>query len=195
MERSTPVASIAKIQSVLEKWRSMGSRVLPNGTELLGQIPDPRQERWLHTIYPGLAVAELNALEHRLSAPLSRDLRTFYRRMAGLSLWTGAFRVFGYNPAFSGQVETNRYPTDALRLNHELDVLGWKPAGSFAFAENAWDMSVHLVGVTEDPRIVHRCDRASGDVIETHSCVWRCVVDRLMKIDQLMTTCEVPTPR
>lgn len=185
MESTTPIASIARIQNLFDTWRQLGSRKLPNGTELIARSNDDGEEHWLHVIYPGLSVNELTAFEHRLRMKLPRDLRAFYRRTAGMSLWGGAFTVYGHR-AHDHPKHGDARPADALRLNHELEVIGWKPANAFAFAENAWDMSVHVVGMAHNPAIAQRRDRISGLVLEEHPNVWSCIAARLYRIDQLM---------
>lgn len=185
METTTPFASIARIQTLFDTWRELGCQTLPNGTELIAGTKDGDEERWLHTVHPGMQGAELAAFEARLRLRLPRDLRAFYRRSAGMSLWGGAFTVYGYRATDVARLNDPQ-PADAMRLNHELEVLGWKPQNAFAFAENAWDMTVHVVGMAPNPATVQRCDRISGLVLEEHANVWACVAARLYRIDQLM---------
>ena len=184
---TTPFASIARIHSLFDEWRTLGSRRLSCGTELIGPMGDDDAEAWLHILYPGLHVSEVNDLEQRIGHKLPRELRAFYRRTAGMVLWSGAFRVYGFRPPGIETLEDNRFPDDILALNHQLDVLGWKPPGALAFAENGWDMSVHVVGMNDNPSVVCRCDRRTGNVLETHPSVWVCFATRLNKIDGLVS--------
>ncbi|MFO1077272.1 MAG: hypothetical protein U1E73_06045 [Planctomycetota bacterium] len=186
METTTPFASIARIHALLDDWRELGSRTLPDGVELMGCQENDCAENWLHVVHPGLSTQALNAFERRLRLRLPRDLRALYRRSSGMTLWGGAFIVYGYHDKSPLHTQTGFRPGDALRLNHELEVLGWKPANAFAFAENAWDMTVHVVGMAHNPTVVQRCDRVTGAVLEEHKSVWTCIADRLSRIDNLM---------
>ncbi|MCA8977927.1 MAG: SMI1/KNR4 family protein [Planctomycetes bacterium] len=185
MNTKTPFSSIAGIQNLFEKWRQLGHKKLPCGTELIASVPDGGNEEWVHVVYPGLSHQQLHRLQELLQSPIPGGLRSFYRRCAGMSLWRGAFRVYGYNCDQHGVSEYPRYPDSVLRLNHELDALGWMPKAAFAFAENSWDMSVHVVGLGSDPHTVHRCDRRTGEVMETHPNVWSCIAARLYRVDEL----------
>lgn len=184
---STPFSSIAKVQNLFEEWRKLGSRKLPSGIELITAVPDGDRHIWLHALYPGLSTTELTQMQAELNLQLPGELRAFYRRTAGMSLWNGAFRLYGYRPRGFGLIGESRYADDALRLNHELDVLGWKPPGTFAFAENGWDMSVHIVGMADEREgLVWRCNRLTGEVLETHPSVWICIASRLNRIDKML---------
>lgn len=187
MQTRTSFASIAGIQNLFDRWRQLGQRTLPCGTELIAAGPDKDSVRWLHVVYPGLSVADLERLEEDVPGRIPRALRTFYRRCAGMNLWNGAFQLYGYNPGIHDALEQPRYPGDVLRFNHNIDVLGWMAPEAFAFAENGWDMSVHIVGMNaDDPNVVHRCDRRTGEVLETHPHIWACLESRLNKLDQLL---------
>lgn len=178
--------SIVRIQDVFDRWRQMGTRRLGSGTELIGRMPDSETELWMHAIYPGLTVPEIELLEVRMQRRLPRDLRALYRISRGMSLFQGAFRLLGRRePGFSS-TEQSLQPDDILELNHELDVLGWKPKNAVAFAVNAWDQSVHLFGMTQQQRQIARCDRATGTILELNTTLWDCLVAKLYKLDQLL---------
>ncbi|MCC7063047.1 MAG: hypothetical protein IT456_09605, partial [Planctomycetes bacterium] len=87
--------AIVNIQDFLDRWRMMGSRKLTSGTELIGEMPTEDGEVWMHAIYPKLPLASLDKLQTQLGQSLPRDLRAFYRLTRGLSLFQGAFRVYG----------------------------------------------------------------------------------------------------
>ena len=164
----------------------MGSLLLDSGTELIGEVPQDGEQAWLHAVYPGLSLAQMDELELHLRISLPRDLRALYRRISGMSLFRGAFRLFGYHKTAVRSAENHMQPDDLLRLNHELDVIGWKPHKALAVAENGWDLSVHMMGMTADSHTVLRCARTTGTVLEEHPNLWTCLADRLYTFDQLL---------
>ena len=186
MNTETPTFSIARIRDLFEGWRAMGSLRLRSGTELIGEIPQNDSHCWLHVVYPGLSLDRIDELEGRLRISLPRELRALYRRISGMSLFHGAFRLFGYRKPGVIITENDLQPDDLLRLNHELDVLGWKPKHALAVAENGWDLSVHVLGLTGNPHTVHRCERATGQILEEHPNIWVCLAERLYKLDRLL---------
>jgi len=179
--------AIVNIQDFLDRWRMMGSRKLTSGTELIGEMPTEDGEVWMHAIYPKLPLASLDKLQTQLGQSLPRDLRAFYRLTRGLSLFQGAFRVYGKRASSFGfgYEDPLAQPDDLLQLNHEIEALGWKPSHAIAFAVNGWDQSVHLFGMTNKPRQIARCDRSTGKVLELHESIWECLMARLYKLDQL----------
>ncbi|MBM4062566.1 MAG: SMI1/KNR4 family protein [Planctomycetes bacterium] len=179
--------SIAKIQDTFDRWRQMGSRKLRSGTELIGLVPDQETELWLHVIHAGLPLAQIDQLERAMQTSLPRDLRALYRVTRGLSLFHGAFNLHGRRAPGFGTADCALQPEDILELNHGLDVLGWKPPGAVAFAANAWDQSVHLFGMTEQPRQVARCHRGTGEILELDGTIWECLVRKLYRLDRLIT--------
>lgn len=192
MKTEIPMFSIARIKDIFDHWREMGSRRLRSGTELIGEIPDCEEHAWLHVVHPGLSLALIDELEAKLQTALPRDLRALYRRYGGLSFFQGAFRLFGFRPPDARFTDDDLQPDDVLRLNQELDTLGWKPKTALAVAENGWDMSVHLLGMTEDPHKVHRCERQTGRILEEHPNIWVCVAARLYKLDTLLVKPDGP---
>ncbi|MBL8724770.1 MAG: SMI1/KNR4 family protein [Planctomycetes bacterium] len=180
------VQPILRIQDLFDRWRQLGAKKLPSGTELIGAMPDGDGEVWMHAIHPGLTLAEIERLEGKLKARLPRDLRAFYRLSRGMDLFQGAFRVYGAGQASFRANEQSLRVDDLLELNHELDVLGWKPKGAVAFAVNAWDQTVHLFGMTPNVREVARCQRATGEILEVCSTLWECISARLYRLDHLL---------
>lgn len=196
MTNTEPTAAtrhILRIQDLLDGWRALGSRRLPDGVELIARVPDVATETWLHAVFPAATAATLQALERAIGGPVPVDLRTFYRCLGGLSLFAGLFELRGYRVAGVVPGDGALRPSCVVALNHELDALGWKQDGAVAFAENRWDMSVYVVGGSGGERTVSRCERGSGRVIETHPDVLACVADRLSRLEQMVV--REPQPR
>lgn len=181
---SSHTANIVRIWDLFDEWRQLGNKRLANGTELIG-AQDEEQTAWLHVLYCGLSSATIDRIAHELGAVLPKDLRAFYRRCNGMHLFGGAFRLFGWRERTVSEGDGALQPDDIVFANHELDALGWKPNGAIAFAQNAWDMSVHLIGMPDDPNGVVRCDRATGTVLERHENLFACIWNRLFRLDQL----------
>lgn len=180
------LAHIAGIQHLLDRWRSLGSHRSRVGIELIARIPDADSELWMHAVFPGLSICQVEALERELGHPMPSRLRAFYRCCGGMRLFLGAFHVFGRRRRGFGLGALALQPEDLVERNHELDVLGWKPNGAVAFAVNGLDLSVHVAGMGRTPDEVVRCDRRTGAVLERHEDVFACVDARLHKLDELM---------
>jgi hypothetical protein len=178
--------NIVKIQDLFDGWRAAGHQILPNGVELIGLLGDAEAPCWLHAVFPGLSPAELDALERSTDTRFPGHLRAIYRLIGGMTLFNGAFRMFGRRGAGIRTDVDALQAGDLAELNHEIDAIGWKPNHAVAFAVNSWDQSVHLAGMGHQPQEIVRCDRATGRVIECHADVFECLCDRLYRLDQVM---------
>lgn len=177
---------IVTIQDLLDKWRALGHEKLANGTELIGLFPDEATPTWTHVVFPGMSPRRIALLETKIGGLLPGRLHAFYRLIGGMTLFVGAFRMAGSRTRGIRCGDDGLCPDDIVELNHELDVLGWKPRGAIAFATNSWDGSVHLAGMGHSPEEIVRCERASGRILECHEDVFACVSARLTRLDQLL---------
>lgn len=178
--------SIVRIQDLFDEWRAMGSERLRNGVELIGRAGSENEPHWLHAVFPGLSPMQLGYLEKMAGVHFPSQLRAFYRVVGGMTLFQGAFRVYGRRRPGVRLGIDGLQAEDIAELNHEIDALGWKPSAAVAFAVNAWDQTVHLAGMGTDADEIVRCDRATGRVLECHRDVFECVSDRLFRLDRLM---------
>ena len=176
---------IVCIQDLLDEWRAMGRQQLRSGTELIAQVPLDDQVAWMHVVFPPLDTAGIERLERDLGTPLPRDLSALLRCCGGMTLFSGAFHLAGRRRPGISTGDGALQPFDLVALNHELDVLGWKPKSAVAFAQNSWDLTVHVIGMAGHPEGVVRCERQSGRVIEQHDDVFACIAARLSRLDEL----------
>jgi hypothetical protein len=180
------VEKIVEITDLFEQWRAMGNRRLDNGIELIGQAGGEAEPYWMHVVFPGLSAAQVTSIEAGIGTPLPPQLRRIYRVIGGMTLFLGAFQLYGLRrPGLRSGVEALE-PEDVVALNHEIDTMGWRPARAVAFAVNALDGSIHLTGMGRNPDEVFRCERATGRVLESHEDAFACVYDRLYRLDQLL---------
>lgn len=177
---------ITAIQDLFEAWRMLGSRKLRSGVELFGQMPVDDGIAWMHAVFPGCSARQIDAIEHAVGAAMPAALRTFYRCCGGLNLFLGAFRLCALGTAGLVADDAGMQPPDIAALNHQLDVFGWRAPHAIAFAENSWDLSVHVAGLVPGSAKVVRCERVTGAVIEEHEDVFACVADRLYRLDRLL---------
>ena len=179
--------AIASIQDLLGCWRTMGSRRLRSGAELIAEVPDGERDMWMHAVFPGQSAAKLDQLEVALGKPLPKRLRAFYRGCGGMTLFMGAFTLHGIRrPGFRGR-DGSLEPECVVELNHLLDMLGWLPDDAVAFACNGWDGSVFVLGMGQNDKEVVRCERSSGAIIERYEDVFSCVDARLYHLDDLLS--------
>lgn len=137
----------------------LGSRLLPDGTRLIGAIPNIGPDAWLHALFSGLKGPEIRELEKSLGAPLPGELRQFYCRFNGLSLFNDALSVFGLRKKLGRTDDAAWQPYSMLTPNgpeRPLDA----PTGALFIGGYGWDGS--LVCVVSPDNRVFRCLKTSA---------------------------------
>lgn len=186
MYESISLARITDILDVFEEWRTLGCKRLPNGTELIGRVPDGDSVAWMHVLFPKLSAERIEAMERQLRRPLPRELRQLYRTTGAMSLFGGAFHVVGMRPAFLHEGEAALQPVDLVAFNHELECASWKSEQAIAFALNSWDHSIHVMGGGGKENEIWRMERGTGMLLERHADIWDFLSDKLHKLDQIL---------
>jgi hypothetical protein len=177
--------AITRIHDVFEAWRDLGSKLLPNGTELIGRNSDGEYDGWMHAVFPRLDSERIDRIAAELGTELPVDLRRFYSACGGMILFGGLFRFFGL-PMPRGLVYENGVAVDdVVSLNHQLDSFGWKPRGAIAVASSEWDASVFVAGMGDTPEQIVRVDRATGAELARIKSIWALVADKLYRLDEM----------
>jgi len=174
--------SIVGFQDRLDEWRQLGSRHLQSGVELIGGC-DEDGDPWLHAVYPALSKVEVGQLEIDLGRRLPATYRSFLLGCGGLSCFAGLFMVHPYRK-LEKSLAVGAVTDSVLRLNQLLSGAEWMTSSAIAFASNALDGSVQVLGMGRTPAEVLRCDVRTGEVVERHEHIFACVDDRLSKCDR-----------
>ncbi|MFN3243984.1 MAG: SMI1/KNR4 family protein [Planctomycetota bacterium] len=173
---------IVALQDMLDEWRQLGSKLLPNGVELIGQLGS--EDSWMHAVYPSLLLEDVGDLEADLGRSLPNGYRTFLKGCGGLICFGGLFTLYPYRGVGPLDSSLSTAGEGLVRVNQLLSGASWMPSDAIAIATNALDGSVQVVGMGDNPEEVVRCDPRDGDVIERHEHVFACVSDRLTRSDR-----------
>ena len=92
----------AEILSIIEKAKSLGFRVLENGTQLVGAVPHVAPEAYIHKVFAPLSENQILYLE---GAVLKRSIPASYKELLahcnGLSLFSGSLSLDGYRKSYT----------------------------------------------------------------------------------------------
>lgn len=152
-------SAIETLVGVVRAAETLGNRLLPDGTRLIGAIPHVGPDAWLHVLFPGLKRSEFREVEQSLGGPLPDELRQFYRRFNGLSLFNDALSIFGLRKTPGRSDDAAWQPYSILTPNgpeRPPDA----PSDAFFFSGYGWDGSLVYV-VPSENRIV-RCLKSSA---------------------------------
>lgn len=152
-------AAIEVVLRVAGTAEPLGGRVLSDGTRLIGAIPHVGPDAWLHALFPGLREPELRQLEESLGGPLPCELREFYRRFNGLSLFNDALSIFGLRQKLGRTGDAAWQPFSILTPNGPERPPDSPPGLTF-IGGYGWDGSLVFIGPS-DKRVV-RCLKTSS---------------------------------
>ena len=109
---------IDRINSILQKSGNAGERRLANGTRLVEPAPDIGQKAWRHLAFASLADEELSKLEHELRQRLPPQLKMFFRKHNGISLFGNEINIWGKRSNFVRSGDDIWQPFDIVRHNN-----------------------------------------------------------------------------
>ncbi|MGH7719354.1 MAG: SMI1/KNR4 family protein [Gemmatimonadaceae bacterium] len=149
---------IAAVYQVLDAARALGSRVLRDGTELIGHVPHIAPEAWLHVLFPGLDAADIRQTGEEAGHRMEPSFARFLAYHNGLSVFSGALYLYGlrkrnrrrdlddWEPFSIGVPNVKERPKDAQGTH--LFVGGYSDDGSRLYVDTA-------------TAVVYRCARHS----------------------------------
>lgn len=109
----TNASRFAEVMRVVEESRGLGSRVLANGTQIVGHVPHVVVEGYLHEIYPGLADAEIEALENgTLRRPIPEVYKAFLKVTNGANFFVAELWLGGARTDYARTGDESRQPFD-----------------------------------------------------------------------------------
>lgn len=92
-------------------YKSLGYKILNDGTELFGNDKQIAPQAWLHQIFPPLKNNEISIIEDQLEQTLPNSLLDFYQQMNGFRVFVIQFSVSGLRKNFSSSIESTWQPT------------------------------------------------------------------------------------
>lgn len=97
---------------VLARWQHLDSRMLENGTKLVGHVPHVAPKAYLHMIFAPLTDSYIALLEKKLRGPLPDDVRQFLRLANGINIFSGALSIDGLRANYDRVGDAARQPFD-----------------------------------------------------------------------------------
>lgn len=156
------------IRDKLREDSALGSRVLSNGVELIGHVPEVAPEAYRHILYPGLDEAGIRVLEEQLGQKIPVDYAEFLRCSNGLHAYLG-FSLYGLRKDFSRVGDEARQPFSILTPN-----LDERPRGAqsgFLFF-GSYSSNGDLLYLDAETNGVHRCRSRSAKSLEAWPDFW-----------------------
>ena len=148
-----------QVIAIIDRYDSLGTRVLDNGTRLIGRAPHVAPEAWLQAVFVRLTEPDLNALTLALGRPIPPTFAAFLRRCNGLSLFSDSLAIFGFRTDYARTGDSVWQPFSLVTPNVPERPRHAKP--SFLFV-GSYSFDGSLVYVDAADGKAYRCARRSA---------------------------------
>jgi hypothetical protein len=108
-----------ELQALIDKWRSLGQKPYPDGTEWIGHTPHRAPEAYLHQLYAPLGAIGIGQMESEISYRLPDNFRCFLMLHNGIGLFANYISIYGLRTSWSrtNLVEAGQQPFSILVSN------------------------------------------------------------------------------
>lgn len=169
-----------EIVGIARKWESLGTRVLDNGTCLIGHVPHVAPLAYLNILFPPLTELKIAEIEGELNVKLPQPLREFYLLANGAHFFSGSLSIFGYRENYRRTGDAAWQPFNLRDVN-----LDERPSDAmdhhFFFGFYDWDGSLLYL----DGQTVIRCKRHSVSPLNTWSSLEEMLLKEMLRISNL----------
>jgi hypothetical protein len=113
-----------KIMDVLRQAESLGVKVLPDGTKLVGHVPHIGPSAYLHVIFRALNSGEISLLEKSINNELPPALKAFYSDMNGINLFSTTLSIHGLRKNYNRAGYSMWQPFGMEEINVSERIIG-----------------------------------------------------------------------
>lgn len=143
---------------LLHAFDHLGTRTLPDGTQLVGHVPHVGSEAYLHVVFPGLGSEQRISLEKVCGRPIPPWLLELYSEHNGMILFSGSLALYGLRASYGRSGDGAWQPFNLAEPNVDERMVDAPPEAVF-FGTYDWDGS--LLYTTANSQAVYRCSRDS----------------------------------
>jgi hypothetical protein len=108
-----------RVMQVIDSYRHLGERALPNGTRLVGHVPHVAPEAWLHSVFAPLRTDDVREVEWLLGRPIPAVFATFLSRSNGIRLFSDSLSIDGLRRSFIRVGDEARQPYSIMTTNRD----------------------------------------------------------------------------
>lgn len=134
-----------RVIECLDSYRSLGTRLLDNGTRLIGHVPHVAPEAWFHAVFTPISTESVRQLEQQMGINMPENFSNFLIRANGLRVFSGHLYIRGLRWNFSRRGDDVWQPFSILTPNLEerprnakkthLFMGGYEPSGSMLYID------------------------------------------------------------
>ncbi|MER9066138.1 SMI1/KNR4 family protein [Mesorhizobium sp. M0074] len=108
-----------ELRTLVDKWKRLGQKTYPDGTEWIGHTPHRAPQAYLHQLYAPLDAIGIGQMESEISRRLPDNFRCFLMLHNGIGLFANYINVYGLRRSWSrtNLVEAGQQPFSILEPN------------------------------------------------------------------------------
>jgi hypothetical protein len=171
-----------EVLSILRRFEHLGTRSLPNGTQLIGHVPHLAPEAYLHVVFPGLKKTDLSRMEMEIGRSFSPSLLELYSSCNGMTLFSGSLALYGLRTSYARTGDAVWQPFSIAIPNVDERLDGADQDAVF-FGTYDWDGS--LLYTSPKSPVVYRCTRDSTRPLNKWPSVQNMLLSEVRRIDKL----------
>jgi hypothetical protein len=146
--------------AVLKQADRLGSRVLENGTRLIGHVPHVGPEAWLHKIFAPISDRQIDELENDVAIKLPEVFRDFLTLTNGLSMFSGNLSIYGLRSSWERTGDAAGQPFSIVTPNTVERLVNAKK--SFLFLGGYRSGKGYYLYIDTNDLAIYRCSRQSA---------------------------------
>jgi hypothetical protein len=150
------------VLETMNQYTHLGTRILGNGTTLIGHVPHLAPEAWLHTIFTPLNSEELNQVASAVGGKIPSVFASFLLRCNGLRLFSCSVTIDGLRTSFARTGDAVWQPF-SIRTPNVDERPRWAKPTFFFVGGYQWDGS--LLYLDNSNQQVFRCRTKSSKVL------------------------------
>jgi hypothetical protein len=145
---------------------------LTNGTKLVCHVPHIAPQAWLHYIYKGLSIEQIEEFEKKFPVAFPSEYKEFLKESNGINVFSDSLSIWGLRNSYERTGDGAIQPYDILALNNE------RPKGCpntwLFFGSYSWDGTRLLFDLAngDGSNKVYRCARRSTQILQEWPSFW-----------------------
>lgn len=147
------------ILKIVSRYRNLGEVSLPSGCFLTGKIPHIGPDAYLHSIFAGLDVEEIDQIEKAVDRKLPTPLKYLFKEANGFKFFGDTLSFFGSRLIQGRSTASSRQPYDISISNIE-ERPSDAPSDAIFFGCFDWDGSLLYMTLESDEVLL--CSRESA---------------------------------
>ena len=172
-----------ELRALVDRWRRLGQKPYPDGTEWIGHTPHRAPEAYLHQLYAPLGAIGIGQMESEILCRLPDNFRRFLMLHNGIGLFANYINIYGLRGSWSrtNLVEAGQQPFSIMEPNVKRRPIS---APDDVLFVGSLGHNRDLIGMNPDGRVFQWVSTLSGSA-KSYSSVFTFLLEEANKAEAL----------